>query len=142
MKSVISDHAMDVLLANQGFDLLINHISSFLDAKSLAQCRLVSKPWKALIDKHRLWLIFQLDHMQNHEKSFINHGKYKKTLEKANISTKFPEWNQVTDKFKKANISSLKFFAINMSHEVDYKIYNWELVLRRRLYLDYFLQEE
>ena len=61
---------MKDLLENQGLCHIVRNISSFLDPKSLAQCRLVSHSWKDLIDNDRKWLIFQLEHILNQEKIF------------------------------------------------------------------------
>ena len=72
---------MDLLLVNPGLNHIIDLISSHLNPKSLAQCRLVCKPWKDLIDNHRTWLSFQLDHIQNQEKHFYDFEE-KKTMEK------------------------------------------------------------
>ena len=72
---------MDALLVNHGLNHIGKLISSHLNPKSLAQCRLVCKPWKDLIDNHRTWLSFQLDHIQNQEKHFYDFEE-KKTMEK------------------------------------------------------------
>ena len=58
---------MTALLANPGLHLIVRHISSFLDAKSLAQCRLVCKAYKRLIETDRQWLIVQLEHIHSRE---------------------------------------------------------------------------
>ena len=55
---------MEELLENEGLDFIVKNISSFLDAKSLAQCRLVCQSYRNLIDNDRQWLIFQLEHIQ------------------------------------------------------------------------------
>ena len=63
---------MGDLLANPGLDHIVRHISSFLDAPNLAQCRLVCHAWKVMIDDHRQWLSFQLEHIQSTKKEFKN----------------------------------------------------------------------
>ena len=66
---------MDLFLVNPGLNHIVDLISSHLTPKSLGQCRLVCKPWRDLIDNHRTWLSFQLDHIQNQDKSFIDDEK-------------------------------------------------------------------
>ena len=60
-----SNSIMEKLLANPGHCQIVRHISSFLDLKSLTQCRLVSQSWRDLIDNDRPWLVFQLEHIYN-----------------------------------------------------------------------------
>ena len=114
---------MEEFLRNPGLCLIVSLISSKLDPKSLAQCRLVSKAWKDLIDKHRNWLKFQLDHIQNQEKSFIDINRFPLELngEKllpsvtAMLSARFPEWNPVIEHFlRKENLPRLKNFVKHM----------------------------
>ena len=62
---------MEEMLATTGLQHIIKHISGFLDAKSLASCRLVSQSWRDMIDNHRLWLIFQLEYIHGQKKRFI-----------------------------------------------------------------------
>ena len=63
---------MEELLENQGLCHLVRHISSFLDPKSLGRCRVVCHSWRDSIDNDRQWLIYQLDHIQNKEKIFVD----------------------------------------------------------------------
>ena len=44
---------MEELLENEGLYFIVKNISSFLDAKSLAQCRLVCQSYRNLIDNDR-----------------------------------------------------------------------------------------
>ena len=106
---------MDALLVNQGLNYIGKLISSHLNPKSLAQCRLVCKPWKDLIDNHRTWLSFQLDHIQNQDKSFIDDEKEEKSLVTTTISSRFPEWTNVIERFsRKQNLPRLKEFVKHM----------------------------
>ena len=92
---------MEEFLRNPGLCLIVKLISSNLNVKSLAQCRLVSKAWRNLIDNHRSWLSFQLEHIRNQEKSFIDDEKKEKSSVTTTISTRFPEWNNVIEKFSR-----------------------------------------
>ena len=84
---------MDAFLDNPGLNHIVKLISSHLNPESLAQCRLVCKTWRVLIDNHRTWMVFQLDHIKNQEKYFYDEkGPY--TLKKK-LSERFPEWNTV-----------------------------------------------
>ena len=96
---------MDALLKNPGLRLNIDHISSFLDSKSLARCRLVCKPWKDFIDSDRKWFTDQLNHMQRTKKKFIGQNEFL-------ISERFPEWNKIVKQFsRKQSIPQLKNFV-------------------------------
>ena len=104
---------MNVLLDNPGFNLIVDLISSHLNPKGLAQCRLVCKTWRDLIDNHRTWMVFQLDHIKNQEKYFYDE-KEPKTLKKK-LSERFPEWNTVIEQLsKKQNLRRLKEFVKHM----------------------------
>ena len=75
---------MEKILANQGLIHIVRNISSFLDPKSLAQCRLVNHSWKYSIDNDRQWFIFQLEHVHNQEITgdeidYVELKKYKVT---------------------------------------------------------------
>ena len=106
---------MDALLDNHGLYHIVDLISSHLNPKSLAQCRLVCKPWKDLIDIHRTWLSFQLDHIQNKEKSFIDYENVEEPSMTTTISTRFPEWNAVIETFsRKQNLLRLREFVKHM----------------------------
>ena len=83
---------MEEILKNPGLNHITNHISSFLDLKSLAQCRLVCQSWKDLIDNDRPWLIFQLEHIHTFEKTFVDQEAEDKPSVKTNIKERFPEW--------------------------------------------------
>lgn len=85
---------MTALLANPGLHLIVRHISSFLDAKSLAQCRLVCKAYKRLIETDRQWLIVQLEHIHSRE---IRIPRIHAGL---SIQILFPEWTDFTDQLK------------------------------------------
>ena len=86
---------MKEFLENPGLCHIVRNISSFLDPKSLAQCRAVCHSWKDSIDNSRKWLIFQLEHIHNQEKSFIDYDAYE--VVKSTIKARFPEWNTFVD---------------------------------------------
>ena len=102
---------MEELLTNPGLCHIVRNISSFLDPKSLAQCRVVCHSWKNSIDNDRQWLIFQLEHIHKQEKTFIDYLKGKSKV-KSSIKTRFPEWNAfIEDVSKRQNIPVLKEFV-------------------------------
>ena len=104
---------MDTILDNPGLNHIVKLISSHLNPKSLAQCRLVCKSWRDLIDNHRTWMVFQLDHIKNKEKYFFDYEK-EKTLKKK-LSKSFPEWNTVIEQMsKKQNLRRLEEFVKHM----------------------------
>ena len=106
---------MEEFLRNPGLCLIVKFISSNLDVKSLAKCRLVCKAWRNLIDNHRSWLSFQLEHIRNQEKSFIDDEKKEKSSVTTTISARFPEWNIVIETFsRKQNLPRLKEFVKHM----------------------------
>ena len=106
---------MEAFLTNQGLCHIVNHISSFLDPKSLAQCRKVCHSWRNLIDNDRQWLILQLEHIQKKNKMFIDEVKKEKPTIQSTISKRFPEWNVVIKQFSShKNIPRLKEFVEHM----------------------------
>ena len=92
---------MEELLTNRGLCHIVRNISRFLDPKSLAQCRVVCHSWKNSIDNDRQWLIFQLEHIHNQEKTFIDYGSKDKAKVKKSIKTRFPEWNAFVEEVSK-----------------------------------------
>ena len=84
---------MEEILANPGLSHIVRNISSYLDPKSLAQCRVVCHSWKDLIDNDRQWLIFQLEHIHNQEKILTEYNVKDKPKMKSTITARFPEWN-------------------------------------------------
>ena len=103
---------MEELLANQGLCLIVKHISSFLDPKSLAQCRGGCHSWKNLIDNDRNGLIFHLEQILNCEKTFIDCYEKDKPKVRSTIHKRFPEWKVVNEQFsRKQIIPKLKDFV-------------------------------
>ena len=92
---------MEEFLENPGLCHIVKHISSYLDPKSLARCRAVSYSWKNLIDNGRLWLIFQLEHIHNQEKIFIDYDVKEKPDVKTTIKARFPEWSTFVEEVTK-----------------------------------------
>ena len=75
---------MEELLANQGLHVVVRHISSFLDVKSLARCRQVSKDFKRLIDSDRQWFLFQLEHIHTKKDDWL--------FPETTLKESYPEW--------------------------------------------------
>ena len=111
-----SHRIMEEWLGNQGLCHVVNHISRFLDAKSLAQCRLVSHSWRDLIDNDRPWWIFQLELIQTKEKTFVAYDEdnNKKPLT-TTIMARFPRWIVFSEEFsRKQRIARLKIMVNEM----------------------------
>ena len=99
-------------------------VFTYLDARSLGNCRLVASHWKECIDSLKCWhrsrlegyekkLLFDLNNADNGLFRRLIYGKVK-----LNITEKFPQWKPVIDHFKfNANFQDLRDFATNM---VDY----------------------
>ena len=111
---------MEELLENEWLDFIVKIISSFLDAKSLAQCRLVCQSYRNLIDNDRQWLIFQLEHIQK-QKNLCEGTDFSRLyripkvaplpeFEEGNPNCpvynfrRFPEWNVVVQKFSRKHL--------------------------------------
>ena len=93
------EEGMEELIVNPGKNLIGRHISSFLDARTLSDCRLVCFSWKKLIDNDKHWLILQLKHIIESEKTFIDVQHENKPKIKTTIQKRFPEWKCVVQKF-------------------------------------------
>ena len=100
---------MEDLIENPGLCHIVIHISNFLDAKSLAQCRLVSQSWRGLVE--RQWLSLQLEHIKDWKAEAI---EKEVIIINSTISDQFPKWNQVMDHFKKVRMERLKDFVEQM----------------------------
>ena len=106
---------MEELLTNPGLSRIINHISSFLDVKSLAQCRLVSQSWRRLVE--RQWQLLQLEHMKTIETD--------KAIVRGTISNNFLEWIEIMDLYKTQNTPKLRNFVQEMwTYEYNDTFYN------------------
>ena len=86
------------LIQNQGLKHIAEEIIGYLDAKSLANCRLVSKSWRDLVENGKIWWILQLQDMMTKQRSvdlrpliFLNH---------------FPPWKEVIEFFASRGKSS------------------------------------
>ena len=86
---------MDKFLANPGHHTIVRHLSSFLDANSLAQCRLVCKPFKEIIDSDRQWLIVQVEHIHQKEE------RIPRIHARISIESLFPLWTSFIRKLSK-----------------------------------------
>ena len=115
---------MKEFLENPGLWHIGNHISSFLDAKSLAECRLVCHSWRDLIDNDAPWYIFQLEHLENKKKIVFDPLRMlKRTL---TIKERFPEFtNFIQEISRKESVTNLTMLVNQMwiyfkDHTVDY----------------------
>ena len=81
------------------------HIFSYLDPKSLSNCRLVAFSWKECIDDHKFWYCLQLEDLEKKKVDFKN-----LTLVQA-----FPEWEEVLAYFKsRVPLETLKLFILHL----------------------------
>ena len=95
---------LDCLVQNPGLKHIAELIFSFLEAKDLAQCRLVTNEWKCVIDAHKHWWILQLRSIKTTEKKF---GSVVHVLE--NFP---PNWNEVYHYFEtRESLENLKRFV-------------------------------
>ena len=100
---------MEEFLANPGLYHVVRNISSYLDPKSLAQCRVICHSWKDSIDNDRRWLIFQLKHIHDQEKTFVNYFVKDEPKVKSAIKARFPKWNAFIEEVsRRQNIPILK----------------------------------
>ena len=72
MKNPPSSINMETLLQNEGLCHIVTNVIRFLDKKSIANCRQVSRSFKNLIDYDRTWIGLQLEHICYEKKKFIN----------------------------------------------------------------------
>ena len=103
----VEEHSCEILnelIQNPGLHNIVYHVSSFLDAKSLAQCRLVCHSWKDLIENDPPWLVFQLEHIHAQEKTFVHQCSKDKPSVKSTIKERFQEWFAL----KKAKYSKIE----------------------------------
>ena len=88
---------MNELVCNPGLDHLALQILGFLDAKSLANCRVVSKSWKICIDSSRIWWLKRLHHIMEEIIDFCLND--------------FSEFLFVIDYFMKSSLDKLQRFV-------------------------------
>ena len=106
---------MAELMDNPGLCHIVQKISSFLDVRSLSQCRLVSQSWKNLIDNDRPWLTFQIEFIHGQIKKGKSKIISKEKYEGKTIKELFPEWISFTEQnLKKLSLPKLKYFVIEM----------------------------
>ena len=81
------------------------HIFSYLDPKSLSNCRLVAFSWKECIDDHKFWYCLQLEDLEKKKVDFKD-----LTLVQA-----FPEWEEALLYFKsRVPLETLKLFTLHL----------------------------
>ena len=106
---------MEEFLENQGLCHIVRNISGFLDAQSMANCRLVCHSWKDLIDNERPWWNFQLYHISSNKKKCLFNGNDNKVEWKSYYIKIFPEVKAVTEEFsKRQSIPKLQEFVKEM----------------------------
>ena len=82
----------DSLVQNPGLQHIAERVFSFLEAKDLAKCRLVSRKWRDTIDPLRYWWILHLKPIKTTRMKF---QEYRDPAEEALFLEKFPKWNEV-----------------------------------------------
>ena len=106
---------LEEFIANPGLCHIVKNISSFLDLKSLAQCRLVSQSWRGLVDNDRPWLIFQLEFIHDQEKWKCKSNNKNKPKGQTTIKEVFPKWNTFITKIsQRISIPKLKELVQHM----------------------------
>ena len=89
------------LISNQGYDCIVETIFSQMDPTTLAQCRLVSKSWKALIDNRKSLLICQFKQLTQirfdcpEAKVWYKLRRIVVSQRKLSVLELFPEFKQV-----------------------------------------------
>ena len=103
---------LDFIVLNSALNPLI---FSYLEAKDLTKCRLVSKNWKAVIDAHKdcQWWIRHLKSIKTMKKKFkrscTDKSEENRTLEQ------FPEWNEYFIYLEtNGNLENIKRFVVIM----------------------------
>ena len=104
---------------NSAFRCIGEKILKYLDPKSLAKCRLVSKDLKNIIDSNKFWWILQIQEMMGRQRNFLvknlseeNNGSF--NLE---FGLLFPAWVDVMNYFirKEKKIENMKRFIFFMN---------------------------
>ena len=70
------------LISNPGYDCVVENIFSNMDPNTLANCRLVSKQWKDVIDNRKALLICQLQHLKLNQLEVEHSDDFKKDCSK------------------------------------------------------------
>ena len=100
----------DSLVQNPGLQHIAEVVFSFLEAKDLAKCRLVSRKWRDTIDPQRYWWILHLKPIKTTRMKFQEYRN--EAAEEALFLDKFPKWNEVFDYFEtQVNLETLKRFV-------------------------------
>ena len=109
------------LISSEGYDCIVETIFSKLDPLSLAQCRLVSKAWRALIDNRRSLLVHQLRTLKRKKlkypdaKSWYKLRRVVQAERKWSVIELFPEFKQAfLDLERNANESELQIVVVTI----------------------------
>ena len=98
---------MDELVHNKGLQHIPEQIFALLDFETVGQCRLVSKPWKKLIDEHKSWWALNCDKALN-----TRFFKLQDLSRPQNLLEFYPEFRQVCDHLVKHEpMTSYKLFV-------------------------------
>ena len=97
-----------VFMNNAGFKRIADKILSFLDSKSFAQCRLVSRSWKDFIDNELSMLQLQLVHLTRHPVDFDDDGKPISLLQSYQFGLNFEPLIKIMEESR--NKSELRVF--------------------------------
>ena len=106
---------MEIFLQNEGLCHIVTNVIRFLDKKSIANCREVSRSFKTLIDYDRTWFGLQLEHICNATKKF--------TITSASSAGLDPfVTTSINLRFKKFFQSIQPFSAKGIKPDVDYLV--------------------
>ena len=114
---------IEKFIQNPGFQHISLSIFKKLDPKSLGNCRMVSKEWKACIDQDKYWWHLQLGKC----KEIMSETEYSNSLAK-----QYPEFMKTMDHiYEKESMENLKTFTTFMSSYRlkligNPKTYDWE----------------
>ena len=85
---------------------IVAKILTYLDSKSLLQCRQVSKSFMQFIDNERSLVIFQLEQIRNKRIRIITPNGRKQY---SSLNAKYPQWNPILDQIQeKEKIENLQ----------------------------------
>ena len=103
----------DSLVQNPGLQHIAELVFSFLEAKDLTKCRLVSRKWRDTIDPLRYWWILHLKPIKTIKMRYkYSNEDGEDQIEEVLFLEKFPKWNEVFDYFEtQANLENLKRFV-------------------------------
>ena len=108
-----SHFRIEKFIQNPGFQHIALSIFKKLDPKSLGNCRVVSKEWKACIDEEKYWWHLQL--VKCKEIMSLDRG-YDRFGGDCSLENRLPEFMKTMDHiYEKESMANLKSFATFMS---------------------------